>query len=221
VSADDLDEFCLSGPPERGPSRPGVRVVPLRSRCRLSKCARLSSDRKGSTWISGRPSRVGKSEVGLVEESRRLTRRPGPGNRFFRAYGERLAEHRTDAPCPLASTRVAPAAACQQGRRSTQGPLGRANLRAALTRRPRPAAEAGGHRRRASPNTRAGARCRQVRTASSSPAVSSMCSKQRFPTVANGQQRSVAVGHELPHRPSTGGLTVLPKLAVQRRTLIG
>ena len=40
------------------------------------------------------------------------------------------------------------------------------------------------------------------------------CPKYRFTAVANGQQRSVAVDPELRQRPSMGGQTELPKLAV-------
>jgi hypothetical protein len=52
---------------------------------------------------------------------------------------------------------------------------------------------------------------------SSSLAVPSTCPKQRFTAVANSQQRSVAVGLELRHRPLTGSLPVLPKLGVGPR----
>jgi hypothetical protein len=81
---------------------------------------------------------------------------------------------------------------------------------------PAPSAnEAGGHRGRTSSNTGAGAATATSKPASFSPAVPSTCPKQRFTTVANGQQWSVAVCPELRQRPSMGGATVLPKLGVQ------
>jgi hypothetical protein len=52
--------------------------------------------------------------------------------------------------------------------------------------------------------------------ASSSPAVPPTCPKQRFTAVANEEQRSAAAAPDLHQRPSIGGITVLPKLAVVR-----
>ena len=55
---------------------------------------------------------------------------------------------------------------------------------------------------------------RQIRTMLSLPAVPCTCSKQRFPAVASGQPRSVAVAPDPRQRRIAVNLTVLPKLAV-------
>jgi hypothetical protein len=82
VLPDDPEEPCLSAPPERSAGRPPVQVVRLRSRCWLPGLMRLPSDRRRSTWTSGRPWRVGKIEAGLFEGSMGQTRSSGLGSRL-------------------------------------------------------------------------------------------------------------------------------------------